>query len=86
MNFKKDGHWQYENLYAPFDFSINKTEEELTNERAFLRENLTVYYAYSDSVVQEVQASYRALFFKRPMQVRFKKLLILFSSMLGKLF
>ena len=30
--FTKGKPWQYDNLYAPFDFAINKTEEEITEE------------------------------------------------------
>ena len=60
--FQKGRSWQYENLYAPFDFSINKTEEELQEERQYLSENKSVYYTYSDSVLTTIKAEYSTLF------------------------
>ncbi|MGD1947795.1 MAG: hypothetical protein ACFB0A_16415 [Croceivirga sp.] len=41
--FQKGRSWQYDNLYAPFDFSINKTKEELDEERSYLTERKAVY-------------------------------------------
>ncbi len=32
-NFQKGRPWQYNTLYAPFDFAILKSEEELESER-----------------------------------------------------
>jgi putative nucleotidyltransferase with HDIG domain len=60
--FQKGRSWQYDNLYAPFDFSINKTAEELNAERKYLSENKSVYYAYSDSVVQKVKEDFKTSF------------------------
>ena len=31
--FQKGKPWQYENLYSPIDFSINKTAEEISREK-----------------------------------------------------
>ncbi|MBT8186707.1 MAG: HDIG domain-containing protein [Croceitalea sp.] len=52
--FQKGKPWQYENLYAPFDFSIKKSQEELIAEQKALENNATVYYAYDDEIYQEV--------------------------------
>ena len=60
--FQKGRSWQYENLYAPFDFSINKTEEELNAERRDLTENKSIYYAYNDSITQTVRKSFSQAF------------------------
>ena len=60
--FQKGRSWQYENLYAPFDFSINKTEEELNSEKKYLSDNKSVYYAFSDSVLQKVNQDFRNAF------------------------
>ncbi len=57
--FQKGRSWQYENLYAPFDFSINKTEEELNEERDYLADHKSVYYAYNDSTRQRVRQDFR---------------------------
>ncbi|MBT8238654.1 MAG: HDIG domain-containing protein [Croceitalea sp.] len=53
--FQKGKPWQYENLYAPFDFSIKKSQEELIAEQKALENNATVYYAYDDEIYQEVK-------------------------------
>jgi len=62
--FQKGRSWQYENLYAPFDFSINKTEEELNAERKYISDNKSVYYAYNDSVVQNIEEAFETNFNK----------------------
>ena len=45
--------WQYENLYAPFDFSIKKTTEEIAEEKNTIESNQVDYYYYEDSVASE---------------------------------
>lgn len=56
--FKKGKPWQFENLYAPFDFSIQKTADELAKENQEIRDNQSTYFRYDEQVVQNV---YRAL-------------------------
>ena len=34
-DFEKGRPWQYENLYAPFDFTLKKTQEEINEEFVF---------------------------------------------------
>ncbi len=53
--FQKGKPWQYENLYAPIDFSIHKTDAEIAQEQGFIRENKTDYYTYDDTVPNEVK-------------------------------
>ncbi|MGX1930611.1 HD family phosphohydrolase [Flagellimonas sp. 2504JD4-2] len=53
--FQKGKPWQYENLYAPIDFSIKKTEEEIANEQQSLRENKVDYYAFDATVPSNVK-------------------------------
>ncbi|MGW9685948.1 HD family phosphohydrolase [Flagellimonas sp. 2504JD1-5] len=53
--FQKGKPWQYENLYAPIDFSIKKTEEEVVNEQQSLRENKVDYYSFDESVPLRVK-------------------------------
>ncbi|MEM9362382.1 MAG: HDIG domain-containing metalloprotein [Bacteroidota bacterium] len=55
--FQKGKPWQYENLYAPIDFSIKKTDVEIAEEQRFIRENKTDYYTYDAIVPDEVKAS-----------------------------
>lgn len=49
--------WQYENLYAPFDFAILKTPEELAAEREEIEETHIPYYDYNADVVAEVRSA-----------------------------
>lgn len=57
--FQKGKPWQYENLYAPVDFSLKKTQEEVAAEERLLRDTQTVYYTYKvarvDSIKKAVQ-------------------------------
>lgn len=60
--FQKGKPWQYNNLYAPFDFSIKKSDDELTNEREALERNQSDYFYYDESVAREVYDSFDANF------------------------
>jgi putative nucleotidyltransferase with HDIG domain len=48
--FQKGKPWQYENLYAPFDFSIKKTADEITEERNAIERDQIDYYNYDQSL------------------------------------
>ena len=60
--FQKGKPWQYENLYAPFDFSIQKSEEELAEERDALEADKSAYFSYDREVVDDARASYAVQF------------------------
>ena len=51
--FQKGKPWQYENLYAPFDFSIRKTDEELARERQDIQQSQIPYYRFDASLAQQ---------------------------------
>ena len=36
--------WQYDNLYAPFDFAVQKTEKEVAEEKAEIQTNIKKYF------------------------------------------
>ncbi len=61
--FQKGKPWQYENLYAPFDFSIKKTADEIIQERNAIEADQIDYYDYDEIVVTE---SYRVFADKFP--------------------
>nr|WP_314561224.1 HDIG domain-containing metalloprotein [uncultured Capnocytophaga sp.] len=42
--FRKGELWQHENLYAPFDFPLKKTDEQIKAEERHITEQSTVYY------------------------------------------
>ena len=48
--------WQYENLYAPFDFAILKADEEIVKEKLQINSNHIPYYNFNDEVVKQVKA------------------------------
>ena len=53
-SFEKGKPWQSENLYAPFDFAIKKSSEELEEEQNTIKENASIYFdinTQTDSVV-----------------------------------
>lgn len=52
--------WQYENLYAPFDFAIQKPPEELADERNQIEANFKPYFTYDDELVQRVKNKFNA--------------------------
>ena len=48
--FEKGKVWQYDNLYAPFDFAIKKTEEELNLEKQEVIDNAFAYFDLDSQV------------------------------------
>ncbi|AZQ57737.1 HDIG domain-containing protein [Maribacter sp. MJ134] len=60
--FQKGKPWQFENLYAPFDFSIKKSEEELKLERQEIEKNQPQYFRYDQKIVDDIQVKYNNSF------------------------
>ena len=56
--FQKGKPWQHPTLYAPFDFSIIKSESELEIEKKTIIDAQSKYYRADLSVVNEVKNSY----------------------------
>ena len=56
--FQKGKPWQYENLYAPFDFSLKKSREELTREQDSVQRNSIVYFRYNDSIKKTIYTNF----------------------------
>jgi putative nucleotidyltransferase with HDIG domain len=55
--YQKGKPWQYNNFYAPFDFSINKGEEAITKEKEKIESNHIDYYSYDSDIVAEVDST-----------------------------
>lgn len=53
-NFQKGKPWQYENLYAPFSFTIKKEKEALQREQQEVRANVIPYFEYDASIEADV--------------------------------
>ena len=60
--FQKSKPWQYENLYAPFDFSIRKTDEELAAERKSIQQNQLPYYRFDAEAASAAYQAYETEF------------------------
>ncbi len=60
--FQKGKPWMHDDLYAPFDFPIYKTEAELFSERAEILKNFSPFYRFDSTVAQEVIQQFRADF------------------------
>ncbi len=61
-SFEKGKPWQSENLYAPFDFAIKKTAEELETERKTITDNASIYFDIAVNVVSQATSDYNAQF------------------------
>ncbi len=63
-NFEKGKPWQSENLQAPFDFAIKKTDAEITSERKSIRDHAVLYFDIDKSIEEKVKSSYNSQFHK----------------------
>ena len=57
-NIQKGKPWQYENLYAPFDFAILKTEEDLNKEIEEIEANKRLFFTVKEGVYEKVEQKY----------------------------
>ncbi len=60
--FQKGKPWQYENLYAPFDFTIKKTAEEIEVEKQEIEKKHIDYFSFDQGVADEVYEDYETSF------------------------
>ena len=51
--------WKYDNLYAPFDFAIQKTEEEIIIEKKEIEVNGKLYFNYDKKIVTDVKETFQ---------------------------
>ena len=58
FEFQKGKLWQHQTLYAPFDFTIQKSEKELDIEKSKIRQEQPKYYRFNTSVFEKVKLSY----------------------------
>ena len=61
-DFEKGKPWQSETLYAPFDFAIQKTYEELAIEKEEIEKTATKYFSIDTSVKSNVLKAYNENF------------------------
>ena len=60
--FQKGKPWQYENLYAPFDFTIKKSNDEIALERQQIEQSQLAYYSFDQSVSDTVYSNFNSAF------------------------
>ena len=48
--FQRGQEWRYADLYAPFDFPIQKSEEEVLKDRSELERSITPYYRFNKNL------------------------------------
>ncbi|WP_019039327.1 HD family phosphohydrolase [Psychroflexus tropicus] len=51
--------WQYENLYAPFDFAILKSDEEIAAEKSKIKKTHIPYFNFDVSTAQDVKDNWK---------------------------
>ena len=69
-SFDKGKPWQSENLYAPFDFAIQKSNEEIQKEKELVSRESTIFIEVDTTTLSKVKVNYRnsfdSLFFEIP--------------------
>lgn len=60
-SFQKGKPWQYENLYAPFSFTIKKDKESLKKEEDKVKESAVPYFEYESEVEERVLDQFKRL-------------------------
>ncbi len=63
-NFQKGKPWQYENLYAPFSFTIKKDKESLDKEIEAIKNDITPFFDKDTLRIIEIKTLYTDLFFE----------------------
>ncbi|MDX1666480.1 MAG: HDIG domain-containing protein [Saprospiraceae bacterium] len=69
-NFEKGQRWRYQDLEAPFDFAIKKSEEEIQDQIDELRADFHPYYELDRSVPERQIERFKELFANQLSQVR----------------
>ncbi len=52
--------WKYDNLYAPFDFAIQKTANEIASEKKEIILNSKQYFEYNNAIVFDVKQAFNS--------------------------
>ena len=63
-SFEKGKPWQSENLYAPFDFAIKKSNEEIENEKKIISNEASVFFEVDTALLNQVKLNHKIAFDK----------------------
>jgi putative nucleotidyltransferase with HDIG domain len=61
-DFEKGKPWQSENLYAPFNFAIKKSEDEIRLEKQALIDNSILYFDIDNTIEDRINTNYKKEF------------------------
>lgn len=73
-SFEKGKPWQSENLYAPFDFAIQKTEQALDEERLQISKESPVFFEVDTAKTSQIFKTFDAVFERNFLEVKDPKL------------
>ncbi|MEL7427312.1 MAG: HDIG domain-containing metalloprotein [Bacteroidota bacterium] len=68
--YEKQQSWRYDNLIAPFDFAIRKTQAELSTERQEVLANTNLVFEEDQEIVKERKAAFSQQFQRQLEQVQ----------------
>ena len=89
-NFEKGKPWQSENLQAPFDFAIKKSDQEIAKEKKRVSENAILYFNIDNTIQKKVKNRYDIQFKKAFSDTlatgHFKKLWSVGNSIISELY
>lgn len=54
--------WQYENYYAPFNFAVQKSQEQLELEKETVEKESKLYFSYDEDLVAKVVSEFNTEF------------------------
>mgnify|MGYP000106092782 CR=1 FL=1 len=57
-DFSQGKPWQYGNLYAPFDFAIQKTPDEIESEKKVIAASVKKYFVVDETIKNDVLSSF----------------------------
>ena len=57
-DIQKGKPWQYKNLYAPFDFAILKTDEDVQKEIEEIEANKKLFFTIREGIYEAVEEKY----------------------------
>lgn len=57
-SFEKEKPWQSENLYAPFNFAIKKSQDEIEKEQLDIEKSSSVYFGIDTGIKDQVKSDY----------------------------
>ena len=63
-SFEKGKPWQSENLYAPFDFAIKKSYEEIENEKILISNEASVFFEVDTVLLNKIKLNHNIAFHK----------------------